>query len=84
MHQRVFLLVAPAQLISNADLLDRPLHPSTELHPLHLPTQPVRFRDNLEGLKFEGYDISTLHHSFKGMYNLDLQIEGESIMWDWD
>ena len=58
------------------------LHPKTQLHPLHLPAQPVRFRDNLEGLKFEGQDIATLQHSFEGMYDLDLQIEGEGTEWD--
>ena len=58
------------------------LNPDTGLHPLHLPAQPVRFRDNLQGLKFEGQDICTLQHSFEGMYNLDLQDEGEGTSWD--
>jgi hypothetical protein len=58
------------------------LHPVTQLHPLHLPAQPVRFRDNLEGLKFEGQDILTLQQSFEGMYNLNLQVEGEGPEWD--
>ena len=58
------------------------LHHRTQLHPLHLPAQPIRFRDNLEGLKFEGQDIHTLQQSFEGMYNLDLQVEGEGDEWD--
>ena len=49
---------------------------------MHLRAQPVRFRDNLEGLKFEGHDIRILQHSFDGMYNLDLQVEGEGTSWD--
>ena len=58
------------------------LHPVAQLHPLHLPAQPVRFRDNLEGLKFEGQDILTLQQSFEGMYNLNLQVEGEGPEWE--
>ena len=42
----------------------------------------MRFRDNLEGLSVEGQDIRTLQHSFEGMYNLDLQVEGEGTSWD--
>ena len=37
-----------------------PLHPQTHLHPLHLPAQPVRFRANLEGLKFQAQELPTL------------------------
>ena len=56
--------------------------PFCSLYFLHLPAQPIRFRDNLEGLKFEGQDIHTLQQSFEGMYNLDLQVEGEGDEWD--
>ena len=42
----------------------------------------MRFRDNLEGLKVANQSLDTLKQCFEGMYNLDLQIEGEGKVWD--
>ena len=56
--------------------------PTTGRHPRHLPAEAVRFKDNLEGLKFEDQSIETLQRYFEGMYDPDLQVEGEGTRWD--
>ena len=76
------VLHAVSGLYVNISTSRRSDHMPCTLHPLHLPAQPARFRDNLEGLKFEGQDLHVLQQSFEGTYNLNLQIEGEGTEWD--
>ena len=45
-------------------------------HHLFLPAQPIRFRDNIEGIKLCSKSLDTIKKSMENMYNLRLQQEG--------
>ena len=48
---------------------------ATGHHPCDLPVHPVRFRDNIIGLKRAGTPLSDIRANLEAMYALNLQVE---------
>ena len=53
----------------------------TGLHPLDMPGRPIRYVDDILGIKFKDHPLSVIQDSLPHMYGVSLQEEGQGDWW---